>query len=209
MLKLPFGLLPGFWGLKGKTREVAKAEYELEGEALQKKLIKIKYDDDENECQLELLKLERRNKHITKEEYDYRYVELKYKGTPEYVDMALELDRKYEKISEIDYQKKSASLNEEPWVGVVHSEYTPGELSDGFSFELDWNIEFIKLLKHEGYSGATEEEIVEQWFEDKATEQYLGILGEEMAEMTETDDWSVPSTHITRETTEDGKTKHS
>ena len=72
MLKLPFGLLPGSWGLKGKTREVAKAEYELVGEALQKKLIEIKYDDDENECQLGLLKLERRNKHITKEEYDYK-----------------------------------------------------------------------------------------------------------------------------------------
>ena len=209
MIKLPFGLLPGSWGLKGKTREVAKAEYELVGEALQKKLIEIKYDDDENECQLGLLKLERKNEHITKEQYDYKYAELKYKGTKEYVDIALELDRKYEKITDIEYQKKSATLNNEPWVGVVHSEYTAGELSDGFSFELDWNTEFVKLLKHEGYSGATEEEIVEQWFEDKATEQYLGILGEEMSEMTETDDWSVPATHISRETTEDGKTKHS
>ena len=208
MMKLPFGLFPGSWGLKGKTREVAKAEYEFTGETLQKKLIEINYED-EDERQLELLKLERKNKHITKEEYDYRYIELKYKGTAEYVDIALELDRKYEKISEIDYQKKSATLNEEPWVGVVHSEYTPGELSDGFSFELDWNVEFIKLLKHEGYSGATEEEIVEQWFEDKATEQYLGILGEEMADMAETDDWSVPATHTSRETMEDGKTRHS
>lgn len=208
MPKLPFGLLPGSWGLKGKTREVAKAEYELVGEALQKKLIEITYDN-KKERQLELLKLERRNEHITKEQYDYKYAELKYKGTSEYVDIALELDRKYEKISEIEYQKKSATLNSEPWVGVVHSEYTPGQMSDGFSFELDWNTEFIKLLKHEGYSGATEEEIVEQWFEDKATEQYLGILGDEMEEMRETDDWSVPSTHISRETTEDGKTKHS
>jgi len=208
MMKLPFGLFPGAWGLKGKTREVAKAEYELKGETLQKKLIEIKYED-ETERQLELLKLKRRNEHITKEQYDYKYAEIKYKGTKEYVDIALELDRKYEKISEIEYQKKSATLNNEPWVGVVHSEYTPGQMSDGFSFELDWNTEFIKLLKHEGYSGATEEEIVEQWFEDKATEQYLGILGEEMEEMRETDDWSVPSTHITHEKTEDGKTKHS
>ena len=208
MIKLPFGLFPGAWGLKGKTKEVAKAEYELVGEALQKKLIEINYDD-KKECKLELLKLERKNKHITKEVYDYRYAELKYKGTKEYIDIALELDRKYEKISEIEYQKKSATLNDEPWVGVVHSEYTPGQMSDGFSFELDWNIEFIKLLKHEGYSGATEEEIVEQWFEDKATEQYLGILSEEMEDTRETDDWSVPSTHITRETTEDGKTRHS
>jgi len=208
MIKLPFGLFPGSWGLKGKTREVAKAEYELEGEALQKKLIEVNYDD-EKERQLELLKLERKNEHITKEQYDYKYAELKYKGTKEYIDIALELDKKYEKISEIEYQKKSATLHSEPWVGVVHSEYTPGEMSDGFSFELDWNIQFIKVLKQEGYSGATEEEIVEQWFEDKATEQYLGILGEEMAEMPETDDWSVPATHISREQTEDGKTKHS
>jgi len=208
MMKLPFGLFPGSWGLKGKTREVAKAEYELVGETLQKKLIEIKYEDKE-ERQLELLKLERKNEHITKEQYDYKYAELKYKGTTEYVDIALELDRKYEKISEIEYQKKSATLHDEPWIGVVHSEYVPGQMSDGFSFELDWNVQFIKLLKREGYNGATEEEIVEQWFEDKATEQYLGILGEEIEDMRETDDWSVPSTHITREKTEDGKTKHS
>ena len=28
---IPFGWLPGHWGLKGKTKERARAEYELEG----------------------------------------------------------------------------------------------------------------------------------------------------------------------------------
>ena len=45
MFKLPFGTLPGHWGLKGKTREIAKAEYELEGYELKKRLLEIKADE--------------------------------------------------------------------------------------------------------------------------------------------------------------------
>ena len=45
MPKLPFGTLPGHWGLKGKTREIAKAEYELEGYALELQLLLIKKDE--------------------------------------------------------------------------------------------------------------------------------------------------------------------
>lgn len=34
------------------------------------------------------------------------------------------------------------------------------------SFELDWNKEFISLLKKHGYSGQTDEMIVNSWFID-------------------------------------------
>jgi len=44
---LPFWFLPGFWGLKGKTRDRAKAEYELTGFDLEKKLIELNQKSDE------------------------------------------------------------------------------------------------------------------------------------------------------------------
>lgn len=201
-------MMPGSWGLNGKTYQKAKAEYELVGVALEHRLIEIEYDN-ENERNLELLKLKRKSAEITKEEYDYEYAKLVHGDTEEYPLMKLELDRKYEKIDEITYQKSVANFHNEPWIGVVNSEYKPGLNSDGFSFELDWNDEFVKMLKSEGYRGATNEEIVEQWFEDKATEEYMKILSEEMEGIPETDDYSVPATHITKEKTDDGKTRHS
>ena len=44
-MKLKFGMMPGHWGLKGKTREIAKAEYELEGFELEERLLEIKQDE--------------------------------------------------------------------------------------------------------------------------------------------------------------------
>ena len=33
-------------------------------------------------------------------------------------------------------------------------------------FELDWNTAFVSKLRESGYTGRTEEEVVEQWFND-------------------------------------------
>ena len=205
---IPFWMWPGYWGLSGKTRQRAEAEYNLTGYDLDKRMIEINFEQGP-EQDLELLKLERKYVNITKKDYDYKYAELVHGEDQEYPLMVLELDKKYGQISDLDYQKKSAEIKKEPWVGVLNSEYNSGLDSDGFSFELDWNQEFVHMLQKEGYRGSTEEEIVEQWFEDKATEEYIKILNEQAEEITETDEYSVPSTHITKTKTQDGKTHHS
>jgi hypothetical protein len=57
--RLPFGWAPAHWGLKGKLREVAKAEYELEGEALERRLLEINIGErTEKDIELEVLKLD-------------------------------------------------------------------------------------------------------------------------------------------------------
>lgn len=38
---IPFGWLPAHWGMAGKMREVAQAEYDLSGEALERRLLAI------------------------------------------------------------------------------------------------------------------------------------------------------------------------
>jgi len=54
----------------------------------------------------------------------------------------------------------------EPWVDVVKiSMEDESNPSSGY-FELDWNRAFVEQLTEAGYSGRTEEEIVEQWFND-------------------------------------------
>lgn len=59
--KLPFGWAPTHWALKGKIREVAKAEYELEGEELERRLLEVNIGERTNEeLEIESLKLDRK-----------------------------------------------------------------------------------------------------------------------------------------------------
>lgn len=205
-MKLPYSWLPRHWGATGKKREIEKAEYELSGEALDRRLAELN-SETEDELTEENLKLDRKHEHLSKEEFDYSYTKFKYKDDEMGQSLAqLELDKKYHKITESEYEKGIASINGEPWVGVLHSEYIPGEGTDGFSFELDWNDAFVEMLAKSGYEGANSDQIVEQWFEDKATEEYMQLLTE-MAE--EQFDDSIPSTSTRREKTDDGKTRHS
>jgi hypothetical protein len=56
---LPFGWAPAHWGLKGKLRDLAKAEYELSGEELARRKLEINLSDrPENEIKIESLKLD-------------------------------------------------------------------------------------------------------------------------------------------------------
>ena len=47
---LPFHMSPKSWGKKGKDREIAEAEYNLEGEKLQYELNKIESKNDSLEA---------------------------------------------------------------------------------------------------------------------------------------------------------------
>lgn len=69
-----------------------------------------------------------------------------------------------ESPAELD-PKEEATLNKKPWVGVLDTHINLENPRNGF-FELDWNEYFILQLRAAGYSGETEEHIVDQWFKD-------------------------------------------
>lgn len=163
MYKLPFGWLPGHWGLAGKTREIAKAEYELTGYELEKKLHSIKKDDMEfaiwqkKDWDIDL-KFEKLN------ESSYSRLLLTLIEDDRQRNLAeIELDYKEGKIEELDYKKRIATINGEPWVTVINMDFTKGTSLEG-SFELDWNEFFVEKLKREGYTAHNDEVIVNQWF---------------------------------------------
>ena len=52
----------------------------------------------------------------------------------------------------------------EPMVKVLNLNVNPQNPRNGF-FELDWNDEFVNMLKQHGYLGKTDEEIVDRWFQ--------------------------------------------
>lgn len=163
MFKLPFGWLPGHWGLAGKTREVAKAEYELEGYDLEARLLEIREDEmSEDDYDLRLLALKLKHGKITRREYDRGLVDL-IKDPDAKALAEVELDFREGKIGDTEYSKKCATLKGEPWVTVLNMDFASGKSLEG-SFELDWNDFFVEKLKSEGYKGATPDLIVNQWF---------------------------------------------
>ena len=61
--------------------------------------------------------------------------------------------------------KQLATEKKEPWVAVLETHVNKDNVRNGF-FELDWNEYFVVQLKSAGYTGATDEEIVDQWFNE-------------------------------------------
>lgn len=61
--------------------------------------------------------------------------------------------------------KTAATANKEPWVAVLDTHVNPNNPRNGF-FELDWNEYFIVMLRNNGYTGGSDEEIVDAWFQD-------------------------------------------
>lgn len=62
-----------------------------------------------------------------------------------------------------EQQKEEATHRGEPWVAVLNTRVNPDNVKHGF-FELDWNEQFIEVLLDDGYTGETQEELVEKWF---------------------------------------------
>lgn len=163
MYKLPFGMAPGHWGLAGKTREIAKAEYELSGYDLEIKLHEINKDEfnpDVNEKRR--IAIELKHGKITRAQSDRALAEMITDEKTKSLAL-LELDYREGKIDQMEYSKQLATLNNEPWVTVLNMDFGGKTALEG-SFELDWNEQFVAKLILEGYQGPTPDIIVNAWF---------------------------------------------
>ena len=76
---------------------------------------------------------------------------------------AKKLSPEEERRAVLAKEKEEATKKGEPWVGVLDTKVNPENIRNGF-FELDWNNEFIEQLLDAGYTGETNEQIVDAWF---------------------------------------------
>lgn len=160
---IPFWIYPFSWGMKGKTRELAQAEYELEGYDLSLRLLEIhkdEYDIDDYNRKLYDLKLN--HEQITRQEYNRLLITL-IKDEKQKTLATLELDHADGKVTQIEYDKQSATIRGEPWVNVLSMNFDKNNSLEG-NFELDWNDLFVENLKASGYNGPTPDNVVNQWF---------------------------------------------
>ena len=93
---------------------------------------------------------------------------------PKIIEEKKEIPVEEQRRSILQKEKDQATAEGKPWVGVLDTQVNPENIKNGF-FELDWNNEFIEQLVDAGYSGETNEEIVNGWFRTIA----IQILEEE------------------------------
>ena len=53
-------------------------------------------------------------------------------------------------------------VDEEPRIEIIGSDYDP---ENGIKMTMDWNDAFIKQLKQSGYSGTSDEAVVQKWLQ--------------------------------------------
>jgi hypothetical protein len=229
---IPFGWLPGHWGLVGELKDRALIEYyydgydkeillldlkkpskEIEKEKLnvkhqyqlidsyeyQQGIIDIETADDPVKNQLAKLKLDYDQGRLTAHQYMLKSAEIEH-GTEsdEYKIEILKQQRDLLEISQFEFEKKVATLLDQPWIKVVTSSYEPEMGIDGFTFELDYNAVFVRFLKENGYIGLNDDDIVESWFNDVSKTELEAELE---------NDFTIPKTKISSEAikTKDGK----
>jgi hypothetical protein len=89
-------------------------------------------------------------------------------------EMPVESTNEYLRRAILAKEKEAATAKGEAWVAVLDTQINPKNIKNGF-FELDWNNQFIEELLDAGYSGESNEQIVDGWFRTIA----MQVLGEE------------------------------
>lgn len=93
-------------------------------------------------------------------------------------DLALlDADRQHNRLNKQEYEKRRATLRDEPWVAIINSGFDPEQGIDGVFFEFDWNPKWIEFLKLNGYVGHSDEQIVDNWFTEVCRSHSPAELG--------------------------------
>jgi len=79
------------------------------------------------------------------------------------IEKSVELKQKPAKVKKTE--KELATERGEPYVAILSMDVDPENLNEG-AFELDWNEKFVANLMRAGYQGKTDEDLVDQWFQN-------------------------------------------
>ena len=88
-----------------------------------------------------------------------------FKKKPSQAEIEAEAKKYAEVVTETLPPKEAATLKKEPYVAVLNTHINEENIRNGF-FELDWNEYFIVKLRESGYTGDSEEAVVDAWFKD-------------------------------------------
>jgi hypothetical protein len=101
-VKLPFRMLPASWGLKGKSREIAEAEYYYEGLDLERRLAEINSESEED-AEVAKLEVDLRNEVISKAEFDKKVAGIRNEPYVNVLNMGIDPQNVVQGYFELDW----------------------------------------------------------------------------------------------------------
>jgi len=107
---IPFDLMPGSWGLSGKTKEIARAEYYYDGDELEYQLLEIEHNVDSKEYAELKLKLDYKKEKIGKFEYEKELATLKKEPYVNVLSMGIDPDNVVQGYFELDWNDEFVKM---------------------------------------------------------------------------------------------------
>ena len=197
MNKIPFSWLPASWGLRGKSRELAEAEYYLSGYELDIAKARIGHGLESPEFTKSVLNIDLAYGKISAYDHDIRLAEINNADEVALSLAKLDVDLKHNRVSAQEHERKTADIKTEPYMAMPKISWDPVDPSKTF-FELDYNDAFVASLRANSYQG-TDEDVINRWLND--------VCNSILSEMAPTDPEFV--SNVRRIRRDDGKTEHS
>jgi hypothetical protein len=107
--KIPFSMMPASWGLKGKSRAIAEAEYYYEGEELEKVLAELDAENDDDK-EIARLKVDLKNDKLSQTEYEKRVAEIKKEPWVTVVGMGVNPENVVQGYFELDWNEEFVKM---------------------------------------------------------------------------------------------------
>jgi hypothetical protein len=160
---IPFSFWPGHWGLSGVTREIAYLDYTVSNPCV-RELAKLNLEIREMtvEKRRSQLSIELFYNVITKKQYQSLYIET-ISDEIEKKQKTLQFLYEDDEITEYEYNKELATIEGKLWFKFdVNYNTLEGELE----LDVDWNSQYIDFLRENGYTGDTEDDVIETYMRD-------------------------------------------
>ena len=103
---------------------------------------------------------------IEAKEYDVRKLDIMNpnQDSLDYKLALLDLRLIHKDVTELEYRKQKATLNNEPFVEILEANLSYKKEGSGIDIGLEWNDLFIEELIKNGYHADTQEEVAQLWF---------------------------------------------
>lgn len=118
------------------------------------------------EQSMALLDVDAKHGKISDYEKDRRAVHLSHVEDGIEKSLALlDVEFKYHRLSKLDFEKQRANLVEEPWFHISGGIDLEHGLN-GVFLAMDWNSYWVDYLRYNGYMGASDQDVVDNWMDD-------------------------------------------
>ncbi len=168
---IPFSWTPTAWALRGQSRKIAQAEYEYSDSPYERDVAIAELTLSGNDLEIKLNEINFEYQIISEYDYEKKSIELTSDDELDKTVRLLQLDIDHNLIDPLKGDKEIANALKQPWVKVINDNLDLTDGPNGYYMEFDWNDHWIAKLRDHGYTGISDEEVMEKWFSDVCRQQ--------------------------------------